>query len=366
MLAADDGIRLVRAPARFDSRGLMWDGGRLESGGVPVVVAAGARPRLPALDGITDTPFLTNDSLLAMERLPRSLIIIGAGPVGVEFAHALTRLDVDVTLIVRAEPLATEEPEARDVLRRVLVRDGVRLVTGAHVGGLSRRRSGVRVHVDQGELDAEAVLLAAGREPTVADLDPATAGILLDQGGIAVGSTLETSAVGVWALGDAIGGAHLRHQFTHVATHEGPLVAENALLGRDHRPAYHAIPRVTFTDPEIAAVGLTEAGAEAAGHAVLAHAKPVREVGKARAMCEDEGFVKLILDRDAGALLGATIVASHAGDMLAELTIPMHVHGARLDPLLATIHAHPTLSEAVKIAARDAATRLAAPPEGER
>ena len=361
VLGADDGIRLVRAQARFSAGELIWDGGRLGRGDVPVVIAAGARPRLPAVDGIADTPSLTNESLLALERLPRSLIVVGAGPVGVEFAHALARLDVEVTLLVRGEPLAIEEPEAREVLLRVLDRDGVRLLTGTRMRGLARTRGGVRVHLDQGAVSADAVLLATGREPTVSDLNPAAAGIQLDQGGIAVSPLMETSAHGMWALGDAIGGAHLRHQFTHVATYEGPLVAENALLGRRHRPSYDAVPRVTFTDPEIAAVGLTEADARAAGHTVASHLKRVREVGKARAMGEDEGFVKLVLDRPSGALLGATVVASHAGDMLAELTIPMHVDGARLDPLLATIHPHPTLSEAVKVAARDAAALVEAP-----
>jgi Pyridine nucleotide-disulphide oxidoreductase, dimerisation domain/EamA-like transporter family len=159
----------------------------------------------------------------------------------------------------------------------------------------------------------------------------------------------------VWALGDVIGGAHLRHQFTHVATYEGPLVAENALLGCRHQPSYNAIPRVTFTDREIAAVGLADADAQAAGHDVATQVKLIREVGKARTLGEDEGFVKLVLDRASRSLLGATIVAAHAGDLLAELTIPMHVDGATLAPLLAPLHAHPTLSEAVKAAARDAA-----------
>ena len=364
VLGADDGVRLVRAKARFSGEDLKWDGGGVALGRVPIVIATGARPRLPAVDGIAGTSYLTSESLLSLDRLPRSLVIVGGGPVAVEFAQALARLDVVVTLVVRGEPAAMEEPEAREVLLRVLARDGVRVITHAQISRLSGTRRGVRVHLDQERVDAEAILLATGREGTVADLDPQTAGIQVERGGVGVSPQLETTRSGIWALGDAVGGLHLRHQFTHVATHEGPLVAENALLGRGHVPDYSAIPRVTFTDPEIAAVGMTEAEATATGRRVLAHLKPLREVGKARAMGEHEGFVKLILDRTSGALLGATIMASHAGDMLAELTVPMHVDGGRVDPLLATIHAHPTLSEGVKVAARDAAAKLADdPPE---
>jgi pyruvate/2-oxoglutarate dehydrogenase complex dihydrolipoamide dehydrogenase (E3) component len=364
VLAADENIRLVRACARFSAGRLVWGGDSIRVGDVPIVIATGARPRIPLVDGITDTPFLTNESLLALRRLPRSLVVVGAGPVGIELAHALARLDVEVTLLTHGEPLAGEEPEARDTARRVLERDGVRLLTNVRLRGLAPARRGVRVAIDHEAVTADAVLVATGREPSVSTLEPAAAGIELDRGGIAVSPYLETSAPGVWALGDAIGGAHVRHQYTHVATYEGPLVAENALSGSRHRPSYAAVPRVTFTDPEVAAVGLTETDARSAGHTVATRVKHIREVGKARAMGEDEGFVKLVLDRVSGALVGATIVAAHAGDMLAEVTIPMHVAGAGLEPLLATIHAHPTLSEAVKVAARDAARLLVDEPLG--
>jgi dihydrolipoamide dehydrogenase len=167
----------------------------------------------------------------------------------------------------------------------------------------------------------------------------------------------------VWALGDAIGGEHRRFQFTHVATHEGPQVAENALVGAHHEPAYSSMPRVTFTDPEVASVGLTEAEARERGIEAHAHTKLVREVGKARATGEREGFVKVVIDRSTGKLVGATIVAAHAGDMLATLTMPMHTRQGDLAPLLATTFAHPTLSEAIKVAVRDAAAGAVEPEE---
>jgi pyruvate/2-oxoglutarate dehydrogenase complex dihydrolipoamide dehydrogenase (E3) component len=205
-----------------------------------------------------------------------------------------------------------------------------------------------------GSATAEALLVATGREPRVDETDPAEAGIALEDGGARVDRNLRTTAHGVWALGDAIGGEHRRYQFTHVATHEGPQVADNALTGSHHEPAYTAMPRVTFTDPEVASVGLTEAEARERGIAAHTHVKLVREVGKARAIGEHEGFVKVVIDRATSKLIGATVMAAHAGDMLATLTMPLHTRQGDLGPLLATTFAHPTLSEAIKVAVRDA------------
>ena len=159
-------------------------------------------------------------------------------------------------------------------------------------------------------------------------------------------------------LGDAIGGEHRSFQFTHVATWEAPQAVENALRGTANRPDYRRQPRVTFTDPEVAAVGLTEEAAREEGLDVHVHVKPVRQVGKARAVGDNEGIVKVVLERGSRKLLGATIVASHAGDMLAALTLPLHVEGGSLEALLATTFPPPTLSEAAKVAVRNAVTEL--------
>ena len=356
-LGEDPNIELVRGRGRFEGRALVVESAdgprRLEN--VPVVIATGARPSVPEIPGLDVVPHLTNESLLELDELPRSVVIVGGGPIGLEFAQALRRLDVEVTLLLRGEaPLAHDEPEARESLSRVLRREGVRLVPFARAIRAAEGGDGVIVRWDGGEATAAELLVATGREPTVDELRPAEAGLELLDGGVAVDEHLQTDVPGVWALGDAIGGVHRSFQYTHVATYEGPQVAENILLGGGHRPSYSVIPRVTFTDPEIAAVGLTEMLAVAAGHDVVTHLKPIGEIGKARALGETEGFVKLVLERGDGRLLGATIVAPHAGDMLPELTMPMHVDGGTLDPLLATMHGHPTLAEAIKVAAREA------------
>jgi pyruvate/2-oxoglutarate dehydrogenase complex dihydrolipoamide dehydrogenase (E3) component len=239
----------------------------------------------------------------------------------------------------------------------------VTVVTGARRIGVREVPGGRELSWIGGSATAEALLVATGREPRLDEIDPAEGGIALDDGGARVDRNLLTTARGVWALGDAIGGAHRRYQFTHVATNEGPQVAENALLGADHEPEYMAMPRVTFTDPEVAAVGLTEVEARERGIDVHAHVKLVREVGKARATGERDGFVKVVIDRATGKLIGATVVAAHGGDMLATLTMPLHTRQGDLAPLLATTFAHPTVSEAIKVAVRDAVAGAVAPEE---
>jgi mercuric reductase len=326
------------------------------------VLAVGARPWIAPVPGLENASYLTSDDLLRVSDLPRTLVVGGAGPIACEFAQALNRLGVEVTMVLRSEaPLRGEEPEVRETLTRVLEHEGVRVVTGAREFGVRDVPGGTELHWIGGSATAEALLVATGREPRVDETDPAEAGIALLDGGARVDAHLETTARGIWALGDAIGGDHRRFQFTHVATHEGPQVADNALRSAHHEPDYASMPRVTFTDPEVAAVGLTEAEARTRGIDAHAHVKLVRQLGKARALGETEGFVKVVIDRASGKLVGATIMAAHAGDMLATLTLPLHTRGGDLGPLLATTFAHPTLSEAIKVAVRDAVASAPAP-----
>jgi pyruvate/2-oxoglutarate dehydrogenase complex dihydrolipoamide dehydrogenase (E3) component len=352
-----NGALRVHGQARFRDGAVVVtdDSGETVLRGVPSVLAVGARPWIAPIPGLESASFLTSDDLLGLTELPASLVIGGAGPIAVEFAQALNRLDVDVTLVLRSDaPLRGEEPEARETLLRVLQHEGVRVVTGARRIEARNVPAGVELSWIGGSATAEKLLVATGREPRLDESDPAEAGIALLDGGARVDAQLATTAHGVWALGDAIGGDHRRFQFTHVATYEGPQVAENALRGASHEPAYAAMPRVTFTDPEVAAVGLTEAEARERGIDSHSELKLVRQVGKARAIGETEGFVKVVIDRATRKLVGATIMAAHAGDMLATLTMPLHTRGGDLGPLLSTTFAHPTLSEAVKVAVRDA------------
>jgi mercuric reductase len=347
LLAENDVLR-VRGHARFRAGALTVgdEDGETELRDVPTVLAVGARPWIAPIIGIESAAFLTSDDLLHLHDLPASLVICGAGPIACEFAQALNRLGVEVTMVLRSDaPLRGEEPEACVTLLRVLRAEGVRVVTAARAIGARDVPGGTELYWIGGSATAEALLVATGREPRVDESDPAEAGIALLDGGARVDAHLATTARGIWALGDAIGGDHRRFQFTHVATHEGPQVAENALRGAHHEPLYAGMPRVTFTDPEVAAVGLTEAEARERGI----------KLG------ETEGFVKVVIDGASGKLVGATIMAAHAGDMLASLTMPLHTRDGDLGPLLATTFAHPTLSEAVKVAVRDAVASAPAP-----
>jgi mercuric reductase len=359
LIGGDDGALLVREHASFANGRLLLGGRDAGLDGIPTVLAVGSMPARVPIPGAAEVPYLTSDGLLQLRDLPRSLGILGGGPIAVEFAQAMRRLGVAVTILMRADaPLRGEEPEARALLARVLRDEGVHVVTDATGIGLAHGADGPRLHWDGGQVDVGHVLLATGRDPNLIDLHPEEAGIALDRGGIAVDEALRTTAPGYWAIGDAVGGDRRRFQFTHAATFDGPQVAENIIRGTAHEPRYHAMPRVTFTDPEVAGVGMTEQEARDQGHDVHTHVKLIRELGKARAVGETEGFVKVVLDRPTRKLLGATIVAQHGGDMLAELTIPLHVDGGRLDPVLATTFAHPTLSEAVKVAVRNAIAEL--------
>jgi pyruvate/2-oxoglutarate dehydrogenase complex dihydrolipoamide dehydrogenase (E3) component len=363
-LLEQNGVLRVHGRGRFRGGALVVedDEGETELRGVPTVLATGARPWIAPIPGLGSARVITSDDLVRMTDLPASLIVGGAGPIACEFAQALNRLGVEVTMVLRSDsPLRGEEPEARETLLRVLRHEGVHVVTGARKFGARDVPGGIELSWIGGSATAERLLIATGREPRVDETDPAEGGIALDDGGARVDAYLRTTASGVWALGDAIGGDHRRFQFTHVATHEGPQVAENALSGAHHEPAYTAMPRVTFTDPEVAAVGLTEAEAQDRGIRTHTCAKAIRELGKARAVGETEGFVKVVIDRDSGKLVGATIAAAHAGDMLASLTTPLHTRSGDLGPLLATTFAHPTLSEAVKVAVRDAVASAPTP-----
>ena len=220
---------------------------------------------------------------------------------------------------------------------------------------------GTELHWIGGSATAEALLVATGREPRLDESDPAEAGIALLDGGARVDAHLETTARGIWALGDAIGGDHRRFQFTHVATHEGPQVADNALRSAHHEPDYASMPRVTFTDPEVAAVGLTEAEARERGIDVHAHVKLVRQLGKARAIGETEGFVKVVIDRATGKLVGATIMAAHAGDMLVVADDAAAHAQRRPRPAARDDVRAPDAERGVKVAVRDAVASAPAP-----
>jgi pyruvate/2-oxoglutarate dehydrogenase complex dihydrolipoamide dehydrogenase (E3) component len=318
------------------------------------VIATGARPRHPAIPGLAETGFLTNESVFTLTELPRRLAVLGAGPIGCELAQAFARFGSLVTLLDHNDRiLKKEDPEAVDKVEQALRRDGVTLLLGGAMQSVEKTPAGKVLHIKsgaaQGTLEADEVLVGAGRQPNVDGLGLEQAGVRFDpQKGVEVDDRLRTSNRRIFAAGDVCS----RYQFTHAADAMARIVLQNALfLGRARASAL-TIPWCTYTDPEVAHVGLTEAGARARGLKVRAFVKELNQVDRAVLDGEAEGFVKVVVRAGSDRVLGATIVASHAGEMLGELTLAV-MGKVGLGQLARTIHPYPTQAEAIRKIADD-------------
>lgn len=369
-----EGVVLVEGRARLAGPGAVEvDGTRLEARGV--VLATGSRPAVPPVPGLDRVGFLTNETVWALPTRPARLGILGAGPVGCELAQAFARLGSAVTLVEAAErPLPREEPEASAAAVAALGAAGVALrlgcsarsvEAGAVPGGIVfTLSSGVPVELD-------ALLVAVGRRPDVLGLGLEEAGVAVDERGYVVADRhLQTSRRGVFVAGDAAGSL----QLTHAADEMGRIAAANALSTRPWRRFdTSAIPWVTFTDPEIARVGLRE---DAAGRGARVAWLPMSEVDRAVAAGRTDGFVKLVAgprrgleNVGGGRLLGATIVAPRAGEMIQELALALRT-GMFPARLALAPHAYPTWSVAIQQAAgqffAEVGGRRARPARAER
>ncbi len=365
---AGEGIELIPGRARMlgpDS--IEVDGLRLST--ARVVLATGSSPLLPPIPGLSETPHLDNQSVFALRQLPQHLVVLGGGAIGCELAQAFCRLGSAVT-IIEAGPalLAHEEPEASEVLRRVLHREGVTVHTGAAATRITTTPAGEPiVHLDGASVTGSHLLVAAGRAPVTDGLGLAAAGVKLDQRGhIVTDAYLRTTAPGVYAVGDCAA----RLKLTHVADEQGRLAAANAfaspVLGRllpavaGGRGTWSdtAIPWVTFTDPEIARVGMSESQAYAAyGSRAWVSVVPMAAMDRARCAGEPEGFVKLVAvpgrvlrGRVFLRLIGMTAVAPPAGEMIGEAALAIRA-GILLARMAQTVHAYPTWSIATRLGA---------------
>lgn len=339
------GVTVIRAAGRFvDPRTLEAGGQRIRAR--RFVLATGARPVVPPIPGLQDCGYLTNETLFDLTAAPEHLIVIGGGAIGVEMAQAHRRLGVKTTVIEQGRILAREEPEAAAVLRARLVTEGVEIVEG--IGVAAVRRDGaatVVVCADGSERRGTHLLLAAGRAPDIATLGLEAAGIAGGARGIAVDRRLRTSNRRVFAIGDVAGGP----QFTHVAAHHAAVVVRNALFALPARADRAALPRVVYADPELAQVGLTEAEARAAHGAVRVLSWPLAGNDRARAEGEEDGLAKIVATKR-GRILGATLVAPHAGEMIAAWCLAIE-RGLGLGALAGTVFPYPTLAEIGKRAA---------------
>lgn len=350
VLAGYPSITLLRGAARFRSDGT------LEVAGTPVpagkyLLATGASPWAPPIPGLSDTRFLTSTEALALQTLPASLVVVGGSAVGLEIAQLYARLGTRVTVLeAQASLVPAEDAEIGAALTGYLRDEGIAIETGAaieHVAGEPGRYR-IRTTLASGPrtFEAEQLLVATGRRPNTRGLGLEEAGIQLGKKGeVVVDEHLETTRPGVYAAGDTIGDP----AFVYVAAYAGSLAAENALGTNARRYDLSVVPRVTFTDPAIASVGLTEAQARARGVDVAVSRLPMSYVPRAIAARDTRGMVKLVADRATNLLVGAHILAPEAGDLIQEAVMAIQF-GIRVDQITTMLHPYLTNAEAMKLA----------------
>lgn len=346
-----EGAELIEGEGRFVGPSSVAVADRVLSA-PRIVIATGAVPSVPPIDGLDTTPFMTSDDILQLTELPERLVVVGAGPIALELGQALGRLGSRVTMIeVQADLLPDAEPELASMLGGFLADEGLEILTGTTIervsatddGGVSvvTSRDGVRR-----EVTGDALLVATGRAPNVDPLDLAAGGVAGDGRGLDVDPHLQTSADGVFAAGDVLGppfGA-----FTHVARRLGLEVADNVFGWNVHAIDSDIGPHAIFTDPELASIGLTERAAREAGHEVRVGTGRFRG-GKARAWGEERGMVKVVADAD-GRILGAHILGYHAADLVHPVVVAMRAGTDARSFIRDAQHIHPTLGEVVKSA----------------
>ena len=343
------GVHVIQATGRFTGpREVM-------AGGVTVrakffVVSTGSSAGVPPIPGLSDVPYLTNETVFDLRECPEHLIVIGGGPIGCELAQAHRRLGARVTVLEMFSILARDDPEAAEVVRRQLQREDVKLREGVQIVGVSEETGGVVVDINADgvseRINGSHVLVAAGRRPNLDGLNLEAAGIKYSPKGIDVDARLRSSNKRVFAIGDVAGAL----QFTHVAGYHAGIVIRNALFKLPAKANYKAVPWVTYTDPELANVGLTEDQAkERLSGDIRILRWPFGENDRAQAERKTDGFIKVIADRK-GRIHGACIVGPHAGELILPWVLAVD-QGLKIGAMASAIAPYPTRSEVTKRAA---------------
>ena len=314
------------------------------------VIATGARAAVPPIPGLAEAGYRTNETIFNLTELPERLLVIGGGPIGCEMAQAFARLGSRVTLLDKdGHVLIREDADAAEVVQKAMLRDGVQLEFQAKILEV-RDRTVVIDSSDQRkqrkEIQADEILVAAGRAPNVEDLGLEAAGVKYGKKGVEVDDNLRTSNRNVFACGDVAS----RFQFTHIADAQARIVIQNALFFGRAKASALTVPWCTYTSPEIAHVGLYEKDARERGMEVDTLTVQLSTVDRAILDGADEGFLRLHLEKGKDRILGATLVADHAGDMIGELCLAI-THNIGLGRIASVIHPYPTQGEVVKKAA---------------
>ncbi|MCB1842960.1 MAG: mercuric reductase, partial [Halioglobus sp.] len=358
------GVDCVQGEARIVSPWEVEVGGRTISAR-NIVLASGARPRVPSIPGLAQLDYLTSDTVWQLRELPARMLVLGAGPIGCELAQALAGLGCQVTLLTHAERiLPREDPDVSERLQRQFEQRGITVHLRSEPREFAQTASAQRCQCEGPggpfTLEFERVLLAVGRSANVEGLGLEELGIGVNAGGhVEVDDYLATAVPTIYACGDVAG----PYLFTHMASHQAWYAAVNSLFGRFRRfrVDYSVVPWATFTDPEVARVGLNELEARERGIACDVTCYDIGDLDRAIADGEAAGYVKVLTQPGRDRILGATVVGYHAAELIAEFVLAMK-HGIGLNKILGTIHIYPTLSEANKFAAGE--WRKARKPEG--
>ena len=304
-----------------------------------IVIATGSTPFIPPIPGLTDVDYWTTHEAIASDPLPESLIILGGGAVGCELGQLFARFGTDVTIIEGSNRLLSrEEPEASEVIRSVFEEEGIKVVTGEHAASVSHGLEGIEVHTDKGQSFVAAhLLVATGRTVDLSQLGLETVGLDGSARFIEVDERMKATD-GIWAMGDISGKA----MFTHVGIYQSTIIA-NQIMGKSQIiPDFEALPRVTFTDPEVAAVGITQAHAEEQGLSVAIALKQMPSTFRGWLhTVGNQGIIKLVIDEEKKVLLGATVVGPNAGEVLGMLSLAVH-EKTPIERLRNMIYAFPT------------------------
>ncbi|MBA4233748.1 MAG: mercury(II) reductase [Ralstonia sp.] len=350
LLPAYNNIAYIEGVARIAEGGVAVNGSFVRA--PKVIIATGTRPGVPAIRGIETIDYLTSTTALDLKDLPKSLIVVGGGFVGVELAQVFTRAGVKVTIVCRSHLLPAAEPEIREALAAYFEQEGITILGGVAYESCLKRDEGVELSFRMGDrldnLLAEKMLIATGRSPNVEQLGLVEAGIQQTLSGtVVVDDYMHTSREGTYAAGDVTG----RDQFVYMAAYGAKLAAMNALNSDSLVYDNSTMPEVVFTDPQMASVGLTEAAAKAAGYAVATSVLSLDNVPRALAARDTRGLIKLVADDKSRKILGAHILAPEGADSIQTAVMAIKF-GMTVEDLGATIFPYLTTVEGLKLAAQ--------------
>jgi len=339
------GVDTIRGEAFFHDRNTLSVHGELIQGD-DIVIATGSRPFIPEIEGLKGTPFCTNETIFQLKKIPKSLIVLGGGPIGCELAQSFQRLRLNVSLVHSHEQLLQrEEKNAQELLKEQFEEDGISLYLGKRPSKVTYSQNRFSLFFDDGrKVEGECLLVAVGRRVDIDALQLEKVGVGFEKSGITIDQYGRTSQKHIWAVGDVVGPPF----FTHRAENQARAVLTSLLLPFFFKKKIKegVLPRVTYTDPEIASVGISEK--EVTQRKDLAiYTLPLEECDRAITASNTRGYVRVITKKYSSKILGATIVAERGGEMLSELLVAMH-YKIPLRKLALVIHPYPTYSRAIR------------------